>query len=223
MGRDSQVFLIEYFRWDLISRIQYLDIDKLPSWSWSWRGGNAHDLLTYAMAWDNYGEKRRDPREISVVRVQWSRRVGGGRTRPRRRARRRGAARGGAWATWANGGHAAGRAARRGATWPAAARGCGCFEDLIGWGRGGRGRIAAVGVNRVDGWMDGWTCSDPWCWPFWGWGWGWSTTDLSVSVTVFFGHLIRRCLDHSKSPHFLLFLYSSLFFWGEGSVGFFFL
>lgn len=111
----------------------------------------------------------------------------------------------------------------RGATWPAAARGCGCFEDLIGWGRGGRGRIAAVGVNRVDGWMDGWTCSDPWCWPFWGWGWGWSTTDLSVSVTVFFGHLIRRCLDHSKSPHFLLFLYSSLFFWGEGSVGFFFL
>ncbi|BAD82100.1 hypothetical protein [Oryza sativa Japonica Group] len=80
----------------------------------------------------------------------------GGGTRPRRRARRRGAARGGAWATWANGGHAAGRAARRGATWPAAARGCGCFEDLIGWGRGGRGRIAAVGVNRVDGWMDGW-------------------------------------------------------------------
>lgn len=30
------------------------------------------------------------------------------------------------------------------------------LEDLIGWGRGGRGRIAAVGVNRVDGWMDGW-------------------------------------------------------------------
>lgn len=157
MGRDSQVFLIEYFRWDLISRIQYLDIDKLPSWSWSWRGGNAHDLLTYAMAWDNYGEKRRDPREISVVRVQWSRRLGGGRRRDAaaasRATPRRGEGRGV--------GDVGERRPRRGAR--GAAR-----RDVAG----GRARLRLLwGFNWVGkgwswkdrgrrrqprGWMDGW-------------------------------------------------------------------